>query len=368
MKKLGYGLMRLPHIDGSEDLDVERVKGLVDVFLERGFTYFDTAYAYQGSENAFKEAVVKRYPREAYSLTNKIPMRMINEEHELQEYFDQMLERSGVDYFNYTWLHALGPQSYDKVKDLHAFEFLQQKKDEGKTLHIGFSYHGPADVLDKYLTEYPEVEAVQLQINYLDWNDPEVQSKLCYEVACKHNKPVIIMEPVKGGTLANVPDNAKKVLEELAPGMSYASSAIRFAASLDNVMMVLSGMSDEAQVDDNTGYMMDFKPFNQEEMETLIKLGDEIRTSIAIPCTACHYCTPGCPMNIAIPEYFSIYNDYARFNNLTGRQKHKFQDVSEGHGLPSECIKCGNCEVACPQNLTIRDYLEQVAEEIEAKI
>ncbi len=368
MKKLGYGLMRLPRLEGSEELDVERVKGLVDVFMQRGFTYFDTAYVYTGSENAFKEAVVKRYPRDAYTVTNKIPVMLIKKEEELAEYFEKMLERTGVDYFDYVWLHAIGDSRYPMLKEIHAFEFLKSLKDSGKARHIGFSFHGTPECLDTILTEQPCVEYVQLQINYLDWEDYEVQSRRCYEVATAHHKPVIVMEPVKGGTLANVIEPVEKMFKEKDPNASMASWAIRFVASLDNVMVVLSGMSDEAQVEDNTSYMEDFQPLNEEELQMVLKAGDIIRNTITVPCTACHYCTDTCPMNIAIPDYFAIYNRVKKLNNFENRAKREFNKIAEDHGKPSDCIQCGTCESMCPQHIHIRQFLEDIADELESKL
>ena len=363
MKKLGYGLMRLPKVEGTEEtIDVERVKGLVDKFMARGFTYFDTAYIYGDgeSERAFREAVVKRYPRDSFTITDKIPMMNITREDQIAPIFDEMLERCGVEYLDYLWLHALGEVNYPKAVNTNAIDFVKQKKAEGKAKHIGFSYHGPADLLDEILTKHPEFEYVQLQINYLDWNDPAVQSGRCYDVCVKHGRPVIVMEPVKGGSLVNLPEEAEAMFRAADPSMSNASWAIRFVASHENVMVVLSGMSDEAQVEDNTSYMENFEPLTPEQIEMCLKAGDILRKEIAVPCTGCRYCTPTCPKHIAIPDYFAVYNTIHRF----GRKAHGdiinyYNNLVQTHGTPADCIKCGICEKRCPQHLKIRDYLEE---------
>ena len=255
MKKLGFGLMRLPLLDKDDysSIDIERFKNMADTFLANGFTYFDTAYPYHrgNSEVAFREAVVKRYPRSAYTITDKLSLFMIHDEKEIPGFFEKQLQQLGVDYVDYYWLHGLNGRTYQQAEEMHAFEFIQAKKAEGKIRHIGLSFHDKAALLDEILTAHPELEYVQIQLNYLDWNDPAVESRLCYEVVVKHNKPVIVMEPVKGGSLIQIPETAKHLFEETHPDLSVASWAIRFAASPSHVMMVLSGMSDEPQVEDN---------------------------------------------------------------------------------------------------------------------
>ena len=370
MKKLGFGLMRLPLLDPNDttSVDVETVKVMADTFLERGFTYFDTAAPYHrgSSEIAFREAVVKRYPREAYTITDKLSMFMIKDEAEIPGFFDAQLERLGLDYVDYYWLHGLNFETYRQAQEMHAFEFIRRLRDEGRAKHIGLSFHDKPELLDEILTAHPELEYVQIQLNYLDWEDVAIQSRRCYEVATKHGKPVIVMEPVRGGALASVPAEAEALLRSLDSEASIASWAIRFAASHDNVMTVLSGMTAPEQMLDNTGYMARFKPLTEHENETVLKAAEVIRSSIAVPCTACHYCTDGCPMQIPIPEYFAVYNYYLARIKMPGTAPQSYYaSLAEGRGKASECIKCGQCEERCPQHLPIRHNLELVAEALE---
>lgn len=369
MKKLGFGLMRLPLLDENDNrtVDIETVKSMVDLFMSRGFTYFDTAAPYHRgcSETAFREAVAKRYPRDAYTITDKLSLFMVQSENELQGFFDAQLERLGVDYMDYYWLHGLNVESYADAQRYNAFAFLQRLKSEGKVKHIGFSFHETPEVLEKILTEHPEMEFVQLQLNYLDWNDAALRAKDCYEIATRHGKPVIVMEPVRGGALAKLPIEAENVFRSLDPGDSNASWAIRFAATHENVMVVLSGMSDMAQMEDNTSYMQDFKPLDEREMAAALYAAEIIRTSITIPCTGCHYCTDGCPKHIAIPEYFAVYNLLQTRLDRPEMAYNYYKSISSNHGRASECIGCGQCEERCPQHLPIRENLKLVAESLE---
>lgn len=371
-KKLGFGLMRLPQMDPNNPqspVDIETVKELVDYFIEQGFTYFDTAWMYCGfqSESATKEALVKRYPRDKYTLATKLHGGFFNTPEGMDDIFNQQLEKTGVDYFDYYLLHDIGEDHYKKYTKLGSFEWLQKKKEEGKVKHIGFSYHDGADLLDRVLTEHPEMEFVQLQINYLDWDSEAIQSRKCYEVCAKHNKPVVVMEPVKGGTLANVPDSVTKLFKDYNAEMSVASWAIRFAASWPNVKMVLSGMGNMDMMKDNTSYMKDFKPLNEEEMELVKKVVGTINESIAIPCTGCAYCVDGCPKKIQIPKYFSLYN--AEKQEYSGKgftpQGGYYNRLITNYGKASDCIQCGKCEKVCPQHLPIRENLKLVAEQFE---
>ncbi len=371
-KKLAFGLMRLPLLDPKDttSIDHEAVKKMVDRFLDAGFTHFDTAAPYHGkaSEIALRECVVKRYPRETYTVTNKLSMFSMEKAEEVAPFFDEQLERTGLEYFDFYWLHCLGKDMVKKAEDLGAFDFVLQKKAEGRIKHVGFSFHDTADVLDDILTRHPEMEYVQLQLNYIDWDSDDVQSRKCYEVCVKHGKPVMVMEPVKGGLLANVVDDAAALMKEAAPEMSIASWAIRFAASLDSVVYVLSGMSNLEQVEDNVSYMQDFRPLSQAEQDTIKKAVEAIRSKASISCTACRYCVEGCPQQIAIPDYFRLMNNVYQYGEpMLNRAKGRYTQFTEkdGKGKASACVKCGQCEGHCPQHLPITQYLEDVAKTFE---
>lgn len=366
MKKLGFGLMRLPIIGGDHSkIDLEAVKKMVDVFLERGFTYFDTAYVYHGgqSEVAFREAVVKRYPHSAYTVTTKLPLFSKPDRAGMEKIFNESMTRLGVDYIDYYWLHALSKEIYEHVQNVDAFGYISELKAAGKVKHIGFSFHDSPELLEKILTEHPEVEYVQLQINYLDWEDGWVRGRRCYEVATKFGKPVIVMEPVKGGALANLPKSAAKIFDDYDPKPSYASWAVRYCASLDNVMTVLSGMSNLEQVLDNTGYMQDFKPLTEEDYRVIDKVSKNLK--FAIPCTGCRYCTDGCPMGISIPDVFTIYNDYKRDMKKLPEFRERYKELTKSTGRASKCIGCEQCKNHCPQNLDIPKLLQECVLELE---
>ena len=361
--------MRLPLLneEDKKSIDKEQACQMTDLFLERGFTYFDTAYMYHEyeSERAVKDFLVTRKDRGSYTLASKLPVMQLKEKEDMERIFNEQREKCGVEYFDYYLLHALDAEHYKTVKRLGCFEFAMQKKAEGKVKHVGFSFHDSADVLDEILTDHPEAEFVQLQLNYLDWEDAKVQSRKCYETAVKHGKKVVVMEPVKGGTLANLPAKAKKVLHGLHPDWSDASWAIRFVASLENVMVVLSGMSNLQQMEDNSGYMEQFEPLTEQEKKVLLgQVVDIIHEAAKIPCTACRYCVEGCPMSIAIPEYFALYNAEITEKG-TPEHKEQFEALAKEHGKPGDCVACGQCEGACPQHLPAIEWLKKVAEVFE---
>jgi len=365
MKKLGFGLMRLPQLDPADAaaVDVEQVKKMVDLFLEKGFTYFDTAWMYHAfaSENAAKAALVDRHPRDSFILATKLHANYFNSPEGRDEVFNAQLEKTGAGYFDYYLLHAIEASSLPKYEQFDCFNWLLDKKAKGLVKHVGFSFHDSAELLDQVLTKHPEMEFVQLQINYLDWESREVQSRACYEVAVKHNKPVIVMEPVKGGALAKVPEAAERMFKAHAPEMSIPSWAIRFAASLPNVMMVLSGMSDLEQMADNLGYMEDFQPLTEEEKSLCHMAAGMINGQTAIPCTGCSYCTEGCPMHIAIPQYFSLYNEDMRKGKDGRGGLTDYETLTGKFGKAGDCIGCGQCEGVCPQHLPIIEHLKAVS-------
>ena len=362
-KNFGFGFMRLPM--QGEEVDIPQTTRMVDAFLDAGFNYFDTAHGYlQGkSELALRECLTRRYPRERYVLTDKLTANFFKTEADIRPFFESQLEACGVDYFDFYLMHAQGAGNYPHFQECRAYEVAQQLKAEGKVRHVGISFHDSAQVLERILTDHPEVEVVQLQFNYLDYEDQVVQSRLCYEVCRKHGKPVIVMEPVKGGNLVNLPEEAKAILDGLHGG-SPASYAIRFAAGFPGMLMVLSGMSSLQQAEDNIAFMKDFRPLDETELAAVRKVQEVFHSKNLIPCTACRYCTDGCPQHIAIPDVFAAMN--AKQIHRDWNADYYYHNVCTAPGRrASDCVKCGKCEKVCPQHLPIRELLEQVAGEFE---
>ncbi len=361
--KLGFGLMRLPK--KGLKTDIKQVKQMVDLFMEAGFTYFDTAFVYLGSEAAIKKALVDRYPRESFTLATKLnALLMAPTEKSAKKQFYTSLQRTGAGYFDYYLLHAMMEGSYKRYDKFHLWDFVKEQKEKGLIKHIGFSFHAGPRLLDQLLREHPEVDFVQLQLNYADWENPSVTARANYEVARKHGKSIVVMEPVKGGNLADPPAKVKKLFDGYRPDMSYASWAIRFAASLDGIITVLSGMSNTAQMEDNLSYMKDFQPLNEEEQKLIQEAQRIIGKSSAIPCTACHYCTEGCPKKIPIPEIFSAMNKQLA-NGQMAEAASDYRKATCTGGRASECIDCRQCEKVCPQHLAVTDYLRKCAQKLE---
>ena len=363
--KLGFGLMRLPR--QGDEIDIPHTSRMVDAFLAAGGKYFDTAYVYGGSEEAIRKALCDRHPRDCYYLASKLNASTwaVKTEAEAKAEIDQSLERTNAKYFDFYLLHALDESNAKIYNQFGLWDFVKDLKTRGLVRHWGFSFHGTPKLLDELLTEHPDAEFVQLQINYIDWNDPGIASRKCYEIATRHGKPVVVMEPVKGGLLANPPEEAKEILLAAEPEASPASWAIRYVASLENVMVVLSGMSSDEQMRDNLSYMnaKDFRPLSETERKVLEQAKKAIEARSGIPCTGCHYCTKGCPAGIHIPEIFSVMNGYKRYGNLA-RAKMDYS-WRPGGAKASACLQCGQCESACPQHLPIIHYLQDIAKTLE---
>ncbi len=363
-KNFGFGCMRLPM--AGRKVNREEFTRMVDFFLENGFNYFDTAHGYLGgeSERALRECLTSRYPREHYILTDKLTDNFFGREEDIRPFFESQLQACGVEYFDFYLMHAQNKGNYEKYRRCNAYETAFALKREGKIRHVGISFHDTAEVLENILSDHPEIEVVQLQFNYIDYLDPGIQSKLCYDVCCRHGKPVIVMEPVKGGTLANLPPAAANRFAELGGGSS-ASYAIRFAAGFENVFMVLSGMSNMEQMRENVGFMKDFTPLTAKERGAVAFAQQVLSQEEFIPCTACRYCTDGCPAKISIPDLFSCMNQKKRYKDWNSDVYYN-NYTQAGRGKASACIGCGKCERSCPQHLEIRRLLKEVAKQFES--
>ncbi len=363
-KRFGFGCMRLPMKDGH--VDIEEFTRMVDAFIENGFNYFDTAHGYIDGESewAIKTVLTSRYPRSAYLLTDKLTEPYFHCQEDIEPFVRSQLKVTGAEYFDNYLMHAQNRNNFEHFKRCRAYETCFELKRKRLLRHVGISFHDSPEVLDRILTEYPEIEMVQIQFNYLDYVSKTVQSKKCYDVCVKHGKPIIIMEPVKGGTLVNLPDEAKTVFDGLNNG-SYASYAIRFALHHPQVAMVLSGMSNFEQMEDNIKTTKEFVDLNEKELSAIERVRDIIISTKSIPCTRCRYCVEEnhCPMGIEIPEYFALYNSSKAFGDWSARRR--YREKAENSGGPRYCIKCGMCEGVCPQGLKIRDLLEMVADEFE---
>ena len=362
-KNFGFGCMRLPMKDG--EVDTAEMNRMVDIFLDSGFNYFDTAHGYLGgkSETALRECLTSRYPRDRYILTDKLTNFFFKKQEDIRPFFESQLKACGVEYFDIYLMHAQGADNFAYFKKHHAYETALELMAEGKFRHFGISFHDRAEVLEQILTEYPQIEVVQIQFNYVDYEDPAVESRKCYEVCRRCGKPVIVMEPVKGGNLVNLPENAKAILDDLQNG-SPASYAIRFAAGFEGIMIVLSGMSSLAQMQDNISYMKNFQPLSQRELEAISKVQAIFKSMNLIPCTSCRYCVAGCPKQIAIPDLFAVMNTKQIYHDWNADYYYHNIQTSSGRKA-SDCIRCGRCEKICPQHLPIRDLLVEVQKEFE---
>lgn len=361
--KLGFGLMRLPR--RGPRIDVEQTKQMVDRFLEAGGTYFDTAYVYLGSEDAARKALVSRHPRESYTLATKLNASLAPTVKAAREQLYTSLKRTGAEYFDYYLLHALMDNNVKKYDRMQLWEYVRELQEKGLIRNYGFSFHGGPELLDRLLTEHPDVAFVQLQLNWADWENPSVRSRENYEVARRHNKPIVVMEPVKGGNLAKPPRDVAELFRAYDPDASPASWAVRFAASLDGILTVLSGMSNLAQMDDNLSYMRDFHPLSDEERRIILEAQRLMGKSGTIPCTACRYCVEGCPQRIPIPEIFGAMNLRLGSGQLTEADA-AYRAATENAGKASDCVGCGQCERACPQHLPIIQNLKDCAKALES--
>ncbi len=376
-KRLGLGALRLPLLDPNDQqsIDYETLEKMIDIYMERGFTYYDTSYIYHGelSETALGRALVDRYPRDSFLLSTKMPIKFMKKKEDMERIFEEQLQKCHVDYFDFYLIHAIGRETYETCKKWDTFEFLKQKRAEGKFREFGVSLHDSPEFLDEILTEYPEIDFVVEQLNYVDWVNPGIRAKEIYEVAVKHGKPIVVMEACKGGTLAEIPDEAKALMKAYNPDASIASWAFRFVGSLPGVRVVLAGMPKMEFLLDNLNTFEDFKPLNEEEYKIIDQVVEIINSNTAIPCTYCRYCEDGCPKKIPIPDFFALYNDMKRLQKASAPNEVLTQAfyygnyVEQGRGAASTCIKCKKCEKVCPQRLPIMKNLdEMIVAELES--
>lgn len=373
MKKMGFGLMRLPQTDKDkpETINQEQVNKMTELFLEKGYTYFDTAYPYHNgkSEIALKEAL-KNHHRESYIVADKLPIFAITKEEEVEPIFKEQLERCGVEYFDYYLLHNISPFSEAGYIDVDSYKFLKQQKDAGKIKKLGFSSHGDAKYIEKYLQKYPDMDFIQLQINYLDWESQTIESKKCYEVAKKHDLEVIVMEPLKGGFLANIPEDANDLIKKFNPTLTPVELALLFVANLDNVFMVLCGVSSYKQMEENIEIFENMQPLSKEELDLIKQVSELINSKITVPCTKCNYCINECPVNINIPYVFDLYNSEKLLNEdgfTTYQVTYINYMKNKKNGPASACIDCGKCVEKCPQQINIPQVMKDVVESLENK-
>lgn len=364
MNKLGFGFLRLPKKPGTNQYDWPLLEKMTDEYLASGHNYFDTAYTYLDgwSEIGLRECLVKRHARESFRIADKLPGYMCRTYEDCKRFFDEQLERCGVEYFDVYMLHWLNASHCDTAEKCNEFRFLAELKERGLAGRIGFSYHDNALLLDRILTAHPEVDIVQLQINYLDWDSEGVQSRKCYEVCVKHGKSIVVMEPVKGGTLANLPKAAEELLRGIHPDWSNAAWALRFASALPQVETVLSGMNSMEQMTDN---LREFEPLSEAEISALEKVADIINANTAVPCTGCRYCVPHCPQKLLIPDYFKMYNELMRFPEDGWKIRPSYKQTAVGNGKASDCISCGACTEHCPQKIEVPKFMKQVADMLE---
>ncbi len=357
--KLGFGFMRLPQNDKRDDFDYEQINNMVDAFLDAGFTYFDTAFVYTGSEVAMNKTLVTRHPRDTYTIASKLNLMFCETPEAMHEQFETSLARLGTDYIDFYLLHGLSAASNEKAESFGAWDYVKQLKAEGKVRHWGFSFHDDPEALESMLTAHPDAEFVQLQINYYDWDSEDVQSRRLYEIARAHHTPIVIMEPVKGGLLASTGSPLEAVLKKADPDASVASWAVRFATTLDGVITMLSGMSTMEQLQDNLKTVSNLQPLTDGEKAVIDEAVTVLRSTPRVPCTDCKYCVENCPQQINIPLLFNLYNNYL-VHNTTANSEFPFMMATQGRGKPSDCIACGMCEQHCPQHIGIADLMKKM--------